>query len=210
MAGKKKRGSSKSRIIIVVVALVLAGAAAYMLLLGQSPEKQAASDAVIYFDGVQKRDFDTVFNHNGSCQRRKALILQRATGDKDAEIKELYEEMKSSFEEVEPASDLRAQWVEKFLFIPGSFYRIIKVDMVPDTENPSQPGSERINAVLSVTIDYPDRDTAPDLFGKVKSAEYSVTMIHSRNISRILREEVRDKKWLFQSIQVKSETIKYW
>lgn len=210
MAGKKRGGSSSGKIIIVVAALVLAGAAAYMLLLGQSPERQAASNAVAYIEGVQKRDFDVVFKYNGNSQRRKALILQRATGDKDAEIKELYQEMKSSFEEVEPISDLRAQWVEKFLFIPGSFYRITKVDMVPDTENPSQPGSERINAVLSVTVDYPDRDTAPDLNGKVKSAEYSVTMIHSRNISRILREEVRDKKWLFQSIEVRSDTLKYW
>ncbi|MBI5468791.1 MAG: hypothetical protein HY891_06625 [Deltaproteobacteria bacterium] len=210
MAGKKKRGSSSGKIIIVVAVLVLTSAAAYMLLLGQSPEKQAASNAAAYFEGVQKRDFDVVFKYNGNSQRRKALILQRATGDKDAEIKELYKEMKSSFEEVAPTSDLRAQWVEKFLFIPGSFYRIIKVDMVPDTENPSQPGSERINAVLSVTVDYPDRDTAPDLNGKVKSAEYKVTMIHSRNISRILREEVRDKKWLFQSIEAKSDTLKYW
>jgi len=210
MAVKKKRKSSNTKIIIAVVVLVLAAAAAYLMLLGQSPEKRSAADAVIYFDGVQKRDFDTVFNYNGTCQRRKALILQRATGDKEAEIKELYSEMKSSFEGVAPTFDLRAQWVEKFLFIPGALYRITKVDMVQDTENPSQPGSARINAVLSVTIDYPDRDTAPDLNGKVKSAEYSVTMIHSRNISRILRDDVGDKKWLFQSILVKTDTIKYW
>lgn len=210
MAGKKKSGGSNAKIIIIIVVLVLLGGAAYVLFVGQSPEKLAASNAAAYFDGVQKRDFDTVFKYNGHCQRRKALILQRATGDKEAEIKDLYNEMKSSFESVAPTSDLRAAWVEKFLFVPGSVYRILKVEMVPDTENPSQPGSNRINAILSVTIDYADRDTAPDLNGKVKSAEFSVTMIHSRNISRILRDDVQDNKWIFQSIQVKPDTIKLW
>lgn len=208
MAGKKG-ANSNPKIIIAVVVLAVIGVAAYLLFRGHGPEKQAAADAVAYIEGVQKRDFDAVFKYNGNCQRRNILILQRATGDKDAEVKELYGGMKASFDEAAPTSDLRAQWVEKHLFVPGAVYRVLKVDMVQDTENPSQPGSERINALLSVLVDYPDQYAAPDLNGKVKSAEYKVTMIHSRNISRILREEVQDKRWLFQSVQVKPETIKY-
>jgi len=209
MSRKKKSGGSNARIIIIVVVLALMGVAAYLTFGHSSPEKLAAANAKAYIEGIQKGDFDTIFKYNAYCQRRKALIMQRATGNKEQEVKDLYAEMKASFDSVAQTADLRAQWVEKFLFTPGAVYRIVSVNMVQDTENPSQPSSKRINAVLTVTVDYPDAANAPDLSGKVKSVEYKVTMIHSRNLSRMLRDDVQDNRWVFQSIQVKPDTLKY-
>lgn len=202
-------GKSDQKILIAVAAVVIIGIAAYFLLFRQSPANQAVTDLKAYIEGVQNRNFDVVFNHNGVVQRRKAIIDQRTEGNKEKELKDLYDESKSSFDQAAPTSDPRAQWAEKSFFIPGANFKVLGVEMVEDKENPSQPASDRINAVITVEVDYPDKNTAPDLNGKVKSVVYKVTMVNSKNISRVIRTAVEEKKWLFMTIGINSESIKY-
>lgn len=207
MAQKK---GSKARVVIILAAVFIAAAVgAFFLLGGGDPAERAGRDAAAYVQAVEKRDFEAVFNNNANAQKRKAIMSQRSA-DKEGQIKALFADYKAAFEALEPTSDLRAQWVEKWLFVPGVMWRVTKVETFLDTENPSQPASDRLNALVTVQAEYPDRNTAPDLNGKVKSAEYLMTMIQGRNVSRILREEVRDNRWLFNSVSVNRETIQYW
>lgn len=174
-----------------------------------SVESGAQKDAEAYISAVEKRDFDAVFNYNATAQKRKAIIV-RSSADKDQGLKDLYQEFKASFDSVEYTGDLRGQWAEKWLFVPGISYRITKVEKVIDTENPSQPANERTNAAVVIEAEYKDRNSAPDLNGKVKSAEYRITMVQGKNVSRILRDEVKDNRWLFHSVMVNRDKIVYW
>lgn len=204
-----KRGF-KGKGIFAAFTLMIAAFWAGALLPGcSSVESVAQKDAVAYIGAVEKRDFDAVFNYNATAQKRKAIIA-RGSADKEQGLKELYQEFKASFDAAEPAGDLRAQWAEKWLFVPGMSYRIIKVEKVIDTENPSQPANERTNASVIIEAEYKDRDSAPDLSGKVKGAEYSITMVQGKNVSRILRDEIKDNRWLFHSVAVNRDKIAYW
>lgn len=204
-----ERGGAAPKVLIAVVIVAIIVIAGYFIL-GGKPEKKAAEAAEAYIAALQKRDVDGVYKYNGVYQRRREIIVQRPGGGKEEAMKELFEEMKASFEGVSPTADLRAQWVEKFLFIPGANFRVLGVEMVMDTENPSQPSSERVNAVVTVAAEYPDRDKAPDLHGPVKTVNYKLLMVHSSNVSRVLRREVSIKRWLFMSVSADHDTLKYW
>lgn len=203
----RKGFNPKAFAAAILIGLIAAGIYFYMAAGGA--QRHASKDALAYIEGVWKRDFDVIFRYNVNSQRRKAIIMQRSEGDKEKEIKDLIAQEKASFEDASAGNDLRAQWVEKSIFVPGGSYKVTGVEMVKDMENPSQPSSERVNALVSIEADYPDGNTAPDLNGKIKSAEYQVLMVHSKNISRFLRDGVKDDRWLFHSISVKQDSVKY-
>lgn len=206
-------GVSTARVLVGLVA-VFAAAAAVFFLIKEEASKAAVDDARTYITAVQERDFDTIFKYHGPSQRRVLIITGRSSDKEEAgeRVKDLYNEQKSSFEEAPFTEDLYGEWVEKYLFIPGADIEITGVEMVPDTENPSQPLRdiiERMNAIVTVKVDYGDRADAPDIGGKIKSASFRVRMVHSDDVARTLRRGAEFKRWLFMSVSLVQGSATY-
>lgn len=204
-------GKINTKILIAIAVAAVVGIAAFFLSGGGDQSGRIKGDLQGYIEALRKGDFETIYAYNGIIQRRHTI--QARSANKEQTLKTLYEESKASFDSVAPIYDLRAQWVEKFLFTPESSYTIKDVEMIEDKENPSQPLTERTNAVVHVEVQYPDKEKAPLIENtRLKSATYRVTMVHSKNISRVLRgsEAVKDKKWLYMMMQINQDTVKYW
>ncbi len=200
--------------VLAALAVVLVAVAVFFML-GEDKSKEALSDARTYIMAVQKRDFDTIFRFHGPSQRRRLILVNRAANKEEAEkrVKELYNEQKKSFDEAPFTENLYGEWVEKYLFVPGADIEITGVEMVPDTENPSQPLRdiiERINAIISVKVTYKNKDSAPDIDGKIKSAVYRVKMVHSDDVARTLRRGADFDRWLFMSVSLKEGSVTHW
>ncbi len=198
-------------IVLIVLCTVVVGAGLYVYL--KDDTEDVRRDIITYIDAIRAGDFKTVFDYHAPSQRRRLLIIKRSHDDVEDLLEELYKEQKESFEQAPFTTDLTGEWSEKFIFPRDSDYRIVDIEMVVDTENPSQPLKdivERINAVVTVGVNYRDKSTAPDINGKVKRATYRIKMIHSENVARTLRGEVEYKRWLFKAISVVDGSIEYW
>jgi len=202
--------SGKSKLVIAAIGVALLGVALYLLFAGK--EKGVREGVTIYIEAMKHSDFVVVYNYHAPSQRRKTLALQtpasRESQLRDIEI--IYNDQLASFEQAQPESNLRRPWSEKFLFIREMTYRILSVKMVEDRENPSLPVKERIVAFAEVEAEYPHKETAPDLGGKIRKVTYLVKMVHSRNVARTWEEKSQRDRWLFDSLTLKEGSIVYY
>ena len=199
--------SAKNKIVIAAIGVALLGVALYLLFAGK--EKGVREGVTIYIEAMKHSDFVVVYNYHAPSQRRKTMALQtpasRESQLRDIEI--IYNDQLASFEQAQPESNLRRSWSEKFLFTREMTYRILSVKMVEDRENPSLPVKERIVAFAEVEAEYPHKETAPDIEGKIRKVTYLVKMVHSRNVARTWEEKSQRDRWLFDSLTLKEGSI---
>jgi len=199
--------SGKSKLIIATIGLAIVGVVLYLLFADK--EKLVKEGVIIYIEATKHKDFAAIYDYHAPSQRRKTMALKtpasREVQMHDIEI--IYNDQLDSFEQAQPESNLRRPWSEKFLFTREMTYKILSVTMVEDRENPSLPVQERIVAYVEVEAEYPDKETAPDLEGKIKKVTYLIKMVHSRNVARTWEEKSQRDRWLFDSLTLKEGSI---
>lgn len=202
--------SGKSKLVIAAIGVAILGATLYLLFADK--EKAVREGVTLYIEAMKHRDFAVVYNYHAPSQRRKTMALQ-TPASREAQLHDIeiiYNDQLASFEQAQPESNLRRPWSEKFLFTREMAYRILSVKMVEDRENPSLPVKERIVAYAEVEAEYPHKETAPDLEGKVKKVVYLIKMVHSRNVARTWEEKYQRDRWLFDSLTLKEGSIAYY
>lgn len=200
----------KKRIALTVIAILIAATAVYIFMTGG--DKRAAREAAdIYIKAVMSRNFDVVHDLNSATQKRKLFILKDSGAKKDELLKKAYDEQKASFDSAAPSPDMNAMWVEKFVFTPDMKYRIVSVATELNVDNPTAFYVKRIDVVVETEMEYSNRDTAPAYERRrIKKAVYLIKMVHSRNITRAVRDVAIDNKWLFKGIAIKEGSAVYW
>jgi len=203
----------------VIIALVSLAIIIITYLLWTREERAVKRDMETYVKAMMSRDFDTIYRYHAPTQKRVAITMKSPVG-LEARLKRLYEDEKASFEQAPDRLDQRVhsgidlkstpRWSEKSLLIKDMNYRITGVRMVEDVENPSLPIKERMNAFVEVEVEYTDRETAPDLGGRVRKVTYIIKLVHSRNVARTWIGEPKEKRWLFSGIAVKEKSLVYW
>lgn len=199
--------SGKSKLVIAVIGVAILGVALYLLFADK--EKAVREGVTAYIEAMKHSDFAVVYNYHAPSQRRKTMALQ-TPASREAQLRDIeiiYNDQLASFEQAQPESNLRRPWAEKFLFTREMTYRILSVRMVEDRENPSLPVKERIVAFAEVEAEYPHKETAPDLEGKVKKVVYLIKMVHSRNVARTWEDKSQRDRWLFDSLTLKEGSI---
>lgn len=199
--------SGKSKLVIAALGFAILGITLYLLFAGK--EKAVKEGVTIYIEAMKHRDFAVVYNYHAPSQRRKTMAL-KTPASREAQLHDIeiiYNDQLASFEQSQPESNLRRPWSEKFLFTREMAYRILSVTMVEDRENPSLPLQERIVAFAEVEAEYPHKETAPDIEGKVKKVTYFIKMVHSRNVARTWEEKSQHDRWLFDSLTLKEGSI---
>ena len=202
--------SAKNKIVIAAIGLFVVGAVLYLLFADK--EKGVREGITAYIEAMKQENFAEVYNYHAPSQRRKTMSLQ-TPASREAQLHDIeiiYNDQLASFEQAQPESNLRHPWSEKFLFTRKMAYRILSVRMVEDRENPSLPVQERKVAYAEVEAEYPDKETAPDLGGKIRKVTYLVKMVHSRNVARTWEEKSQRDRWLFDSLTLKEESIVYY
>ena len=202
---------AKRKFIIAIAALILFSTALFLLLSG-SGQRAVENGADIYINAMRDRDFNKVFDFHAPSQRRVALSSKTpgAIESQLTDIKMIYNDQLAAFEQAEPTTNLIHAWAEKFLLIKDMSYKIMSVNMKEDIDNPSLPLKKTTVAYVEIAVEYTNKDTAPDLDGKVKKATYILKIIHSRNLARIWEEKSQKNRWLFDRISVKSGSSEYW
>jgi len=204
---------TKNKIILSIFTILIAAAVLYIFLIGND-KKTVQETAGLYIKAVRDRNFEMVYNLNATSQKRIVFVLKGSDSNKSELIQQAYEEQKASFDSASlggPAFDFNALWVEKFIFIPGMTYKIGGVVMERNIDNPTAFYRKRIDATVVIDIEYDQKDTAPLYKGKnVKKAVYLVKMIHSKNLTRVVKDIVVDDKWLFKGVAVKEGSVVYW
>ncbi len=202
--------SGKSKLVIAAAGFAIVGATLYLLFADK--DKAVREGVTAYLEAMKHRDFAVAYDYHAPSQRRKTMALKtpasKETQLHDIEI--IYNDQLASFEQAQPESNLKRPWSEKFLFTREMTYRILSVTMAEDRENPSLPVQERMVAYTEVEAEYPDKETAPDLGGKIRKVTYLVKMVHSRNVARTWEEKSQRDRWLFDSLTLKEESIVYY
>lgn len=202
--------SGKSKLVIAAAGVAILGVALYLLFADK--EKGVREGVTAYIEAMKHGDFAVVYNYHAPSQRKKTMA-QQTPASREAQLHDIeiiYNDQLASFEQAQPESNLRRPWSEKFLFTREMAYRILSIKMVEDRENPSLPVQERIVAYAEVEAEYPHKETAPDLEGKIKKIIYLIKMIQSRNVARTWEEKSQRDRWLFDSLTLKEGSIVYW
>lgn len=195
---------------VFLIALAVAGALVYFFL---SDEKRAVTKGLNeYITAMIERDFDEIYRYHAPSQKKRALSLKTPASEEARQqtLKVLYQDQLSAFEQAESSSTVDYIWSEKFLFIKEMDYQITSVTLVEDIENPSLPIKKRTKALVEISVEYRNEETAPDLGGKVRKAAYLIRMVHSRNVARTWEEKSQEDRWLFKSISVRNGSLAYW
>jgi len=200
--------NNKKRILIILAVLIAVILTAF-LLASKGKERAIKKSLDTYINAIVNKDFDTIFKYHAHSQRRIA-VTTKYPETMEAQIKEIYKEQKDLYEEAKLMDNIKEFWSEKFLMVKDMRYRINKIEMVRDIENPTSPIRERIDALMEVEVEYTNIDTAPNFHKRIKSVIYLVRMVHSKNVIRSSFEEMGGKRWLFKSIDIKERSLKYW
>ncbi|HAP66784.1 MAG TPA: hypothetical protein DCQ99_02995 [Nitrospinae bacterium] len=200
--------NNKKRILIILAVLIAVILTAF-LLASKGKERAIKKSLDTYINAIVNKDFDTIFKYHAHSQRRIA-VTTKYPETMEAQIKEIYKEQKDLYEEAKLMDNIKEFWSEKFLMVKDMKYRINKIEMVRDIENPTSPIRERIDALMEVEVEYTNIDMAPNFHERIKSVIYLVRMVHSKNVIRSSFEEMGGKRWLFKSIDIKEGSLKYW
>lgn len=198
--------SSKGKITAI---LVLSAIVIVSLYFWKSGQRAAKKDAEIFIQAMRNKDFNVIFNYHAFSQKRTEIAL-KTPATAEINMRAIHNEQKSLFNQAQPTNNLKEFWSEKFLLIPDMKYNIRGVKIVEDIENPSSPIRERWDAIIEVDVEYTNKETAPDINGKVKSVTYSMKFVHSRNVARTWVVKPQYKRWLFKGIAVKEGSLVYW
>jgi hypothetical protein len=197
--------NNKKKFFIILAVLIAVILTAY-LIAAKGKERAIKKGLDIYINAMVNKDFDTIFKYHAHSQRRVAVTTKYPETMK-AQIKEIYREQKELYEQAQLADNIKEFWSEKYLMVRDMRYRINKIEMVRDIENPTSPIRERIDALLEVEAEYTNVEAAPDFHGKIKSVVYLIRMVHSKNVIRSSFEEMGGKRWLFKSIDIKDGSL---
>ena len=200
--------NNKKRILIILAVLIAVILTAF-LLASKGKERAIKKSLDTYINAIVNKDFYTIFKYHAHSQRRIA-VTTKYPETMEAQIKEIYKEQKDLYEEAKLMDNIKEFWSEKFLMVKDMKYRINKIEMVRDIENPTSPIRERIDALMEVEVEYTNIDMAPNFHERIKSVIYLVRMVHSKNVIRSSFEEMGGKRWLFKSIDIKEGSLKYW
>ena len=200
--------SSKKKLLVTLAVLIAVILTVYILA-GKGKERAIKKSLEIYINAIVNKDFDTIFKYHAHSQRLVA-VATKYPETLETQINEIYKEQKALYEEAKLMDNIKEFWSEKFLMVKDMRYRINKIEMVRDIENPTSPIRERIDALMEVEVEYTNIDTAPNFHKRIKSVIYLVRMVHSKNVIRSSFEEMGGKRWLFKSIDIKERSLKYW
>ena len=203
---------AKRKFVILLAGLIVFIVTVYLIL--TSEQRAVRNGTERFIKAMMDRDFDTIYKYHAPSQKMIAIAMKSPAGI-ESRMKEIYEEQKTSFEQARPIpsrTDLKSLpiWSEKFFFMKEMNYRVTKIRMVEDIENPSLPIKERNDALVEVDVEYINKMTAPDFGGRVKKVTYVMKLVHSRNVIRTWVGGLEDDRWLFKTIAIKDGTVLYW
>lgn len=200
--------AKKRRVVIIVAGTIILGVSIYLFLTAK--ERAINKGAERFIEAVITGDFDIIYEYHAPSQKKVALSANNAT-DVELRLKQVYKEQKASFEDAQPTANLVDQWSAKFLFIKDMRFQIASIEMVEDIEKPSHLSpKKKIDAYVEVDVEYTNKETAPDLGGKIKKVIYQIKLVHSKNVSRIWEGKLQDDRWLFKSIVIKDGSLIFW
>lgn len=199
--------SRKIKRAVIITLSLLSVLTAYILLMRE--HRAVRRDADIFIRAMMIRDFNVIYNYHVPSQKR-VQVAMKVPSPSESHLKEIYGEQKTSFEDAQPTANLKELWVEKYLFIDGMKYRFGDVRMVENIDNPSSPIRERIDAVLTVEVEYINKEKSPDLNGYIRNVTYLVKLVLIENIIRTSIVKSKARRWLFHSIDIKKGSLVYW
>ena len=201
---------TKNKIIVSVIIIVLVIASAFYLFI-ENDKKEVKAVVTRYIEALKSKDFNVIHDINIASQKRILFILKGSNSNKDELLKQVYNEQKASFDAPQPLFDMNVIWAEKLVFIPDMDYKILKVVMEEDRDNPTAFYRKRINASAEIEVEYTKKDNAPVYEGRnIKKATYLVKIVHSKNITRAQKIADITDKWLFKGVAVKEGKVSYW
>lgn len=203
---------AKHKVIFAAAFAVIVFVGSYLFFL-EDDKKGVVVFVEAYINAVKNEDFKTAYNLNAASQKRSLFVLKGTDSNKDEILKQIYEEQKTIFVSVQNRFVPNALWTEKALFIKGMKYKINKVTMGLDVDNPTAFYRKRINATADIEAEYNNKETAPVFEGgSIKKTDMIVKMVHSKNIGKTLKSMsgIEDDKWLFKGVAIKYGSIVYW
>lgn len=175
---------------------------------GTSKARQALEQ---YIEAMKKSDFQTLYELNSVAQRKVALISRGAEADREANLKNNFEEYKTLFNSIQGNEVSHAVWAEKLLFPTESNYTITSVTVEDDTESKTAAFRNRMIARAEVKVSYPNRETAPIYEEKrIKEAVYVAILISGEDVVRGIQSKSIVSDWLFKNINIKRDGLTYW
>lgn len=164
-----------------------------------------------YITALKKGDFQTLYVMNSTAQRKAALIYRGEESGREDSLKKNFEENKALFDRAQADGVYGNQWTEKFLFPRDSKHTISKVTVARDTASPTATFKNRMISTAEVSVEYPNKDTAPPIEDKkIKSANYTLNFISGEDVVRGLKSEKAMNPWLFKSLTVNTGEVTYW
>lgn len=190
-------------VVLLVLSVAVIGCSG-----GASESKKEVEEYII---ALKKGDFQTLYEMNSTAQRKAALIYRGEEAGREDSLKKNFEENKALFDSAQADGVYGNQWTEKFLFPPDSKHTITKVTVLRDTDSPTAKFKNRIISTAEVSVEYPNKETAPVIEEKkVKSANYTLNFISGVDVVRGLKSEKAMNPWLFKSLTVKAGEVTYW
>lgn len=164
-----------------------------------------------YITALMKSDFQTLYEMNATAQRKAALIYRGEEAGREESLKKNFEENKEVYTSAQADGVYQNQWTEKFLFPAESKHNIIKINVQKDTDSPTAKFKNRMISIAEVSVEYPNRETAPVIEEKkVKGAKYTLTFISGEDVVRGLKSDKAANPWLFKSLSIKNGEVSYW
>ncbi|VAX11261.1 hypothetical protein MNBD_GAMMA26-861 [hydrothermal vent metagenome] len=195
-------------VLLGVCIAVTAGYFAYQIVNIEGSDKVVQT----YIKAMKERDFGTLATINHRPQKQANIIARAPKNEQEGLLKKMYEGYRQSFEAMQPSNNTTVTWAEKFYFVPGMDYQIIRVE---EERSPgSTPSSDyRYRSVASViiTVSYPTLDISPEYNGrKIRAATLQINLVQSRDVVKGMQGKPVREGWLFKWFMVDGGSVVYW
>ena len=198
------------RSIGVVLALCMAGAVGYL------GYKTVTTDgpgevAQAYIEAMQERDIDALVAINHRPQKQANIINRAPESEQEGLLKNMYDGYRQSLEAIAPGDNTTVTWAEKYYFVPGMEYRIVRVEEVKSPGTPSSDYRFRNFAGVIIAVSYATSGNSPEYHGRrIREATLKIDMVRSRDVVKGIQGKPVKEGWLFKWITIDDASVVYW
>jgi hypothetical protein len=195
------------RMLLLVCIAGGAGYFSYKAINAAGPEVVAQS----YIEAMINGDISTVLSINHRPQKQANLIIRAPKSEQANLLKEMYEGYQRSFEAMLPIDNTTITWAEKFYFVPGIKYQIIREEKKKSPGTPSSDYRFRSVATVVIMVSYPNPDISPEYRGsKIREAILQIDMVQSRDVVKGMQGKPVKEGWLFKWFSIDGGSVVYW
>ena len=194
--------------VFAVCIAMVAGYYGYQTVKMEGPDKVVRS----YIEAMKTRDFATLASINHRPQKQANIISRAPESERRDLLKEMYAGYRQSLEAMLPNNNTTITWAEKFYFVPGMEYQIVRVrkEKIPGS-TPSSDYRYRDFATVIITVGYPASDIAPEYRGrKIREATLQIDMVQSRDVVKGMQGKPVKEGWLFKWFIIDDGSVVYW